>query len=68
MEIYVVIDSFGDPFPGAWLEKRIAEKVEKIIQMCVDESAELKSLEINQGVDQLKAGPLPYKIEIMRSV
>ena len=68
MHIHVIVDSFGDPFPGVWLDKRIAEKVEKIIQMCVDEGAELKSLEINQCVEQLKAGLLPYKIEITRSV
>ncbi len=68
IEIHVIVDSFGDPFWGAWTDKKTAEKVEKIIQMCVDGGAELKSLEINQCVEQLRAGLLPYKIEITRSV
>ncbi len=68
MEIHAIEDSFGEIFWGTWSDRTIAEKVLKIIRMCIDEGAELRSLEINQCVEQLRAGLLPYKIEITRSV
>jgi hypothetical protein len=58
-------DGFGEIQEdwGFFTDRKLAEKVLKIIQMSVDESADLiKSEESDPWADQIRAGLLPWKI------
>ncbi len=67
-KIYAIEDGFGDLFQGTWIDKALADKALKIIQMAVDDCAKLVSLEVNDYAEQISAGLLPFKVEIFRVV
>ncbi len=64
MQIFCIADSVEDQFFGPFTDRALAEKVLKIVQMAVDEGAELRTVEADQYAAELKAGLLPWKIEV----
>lgn len=64
MQIFCIADSVEEEFFGPFTDRVLAEKVLKIVKMAVDESAELRTVETDAYADQLRAGLLPFKIEV----
>jgi len=64
MQIFCIADSIEDEFFGPFTDRVLAEKVLKIVQMAVDDGAELRTVEADQHATELKAGLLPWKIEV----
>ncbi len=64
MQIFCVADSVEEEFYGPFTDRDLAEKVLKIVQMAVDDGAELRTVETDAYADQLRAGLLPWKIEV----
>jgi hypothetical protein len=68
MQIYTVIDDFEEQWWRPYTKKPLADKVLKIVQMALDDTAEILIIEANEYEEQLNAGLLPYKIEVLRSM
>lgn len=64
MQIFCIADSVEDEFFGPFTDRILAEKVLKIVQMAVDDGAELRTVEADQYAAELKADLLPWKIEV----
>jgi hypothetical protein len=64
MLIYAVTDSVEGNFWGPYTKESLAEKVLKIMKMCLDEDAELRSIETDEHAHKLEARTAPFKIEV----
>ena len=64
MQIFCIADSVEDQFFGLFTDRTLAEKVLKIVQMAVDEGAEIRTVEADEHAAELNAGLLPWKIEV----
>ncbi len=64
MQLYGITDSFEEGFWGPYTDPELADKVLRIVQISIDEEAEIVTAEADQYADQLRAGLLPFKISV----